>query len=81
MSISRRVLLRGFQRSLGFQSTVTLNPTWIEAEQYHAVCNRKDRELYWCTKVACRRESSVSEVSKALKQPSGQQDFFKLLGM
>lgn len=81
MSISRRVLLRGLQYSLGFQSRFILDSTWTRAGQYHAVCKPKDRELYWCTQTACRRESSVSEVSEALKQPSGQQDFFKLLGM
>lgn len=79
MSINRKVLLKGLQRSLGFQSIFTLDSAWTEAGRYYPICKPKDSELHWCTQR--RRGSSISEVSEALKQPSGQQDFFKLLGM
>ena len=85
MSVCRKVVLRGLHRSLEFclQSRVllTLRSSLHRADRYHSLCKPKISQLNLCTQSAYRRESSVCEVSKALKQPSGQQDFYRLLGM
>ena len=85
MFVTRKEILRGLHRGLVFCAELHANLTSKSSlrgvELYHAVYSPKDSQLHWCTQIGNRRESSACVLSEVLKQPSGQQDFFKLLGM